>query len=726
MKRKSALFIIALLLLYIGTDARPARCGLIQLQQPDGSIFGAYFSGDEFMRIKTTESGNAIIQDQDGWWCYANYGSDGRISCSGFRVGGKVPSSVLAESRAIPYGILAEKAASKRSICAEDELKPLIKRIMEKAGPDVRAGEQKGSKHGLVILAQYQDVKFRYSKESFVNMLTQEGYRQNGATGSAKEYFDAQFNGAMDFSFTVSEIVTLSKKRAYYGGNDSYGNDKNAAEMIQEACILADNEIDFSLYDDDGDGTVDNVFVFFAGGDEAEGAGEDCIWSHAWYIYSGAGISLRLDGKRIDRYACTSELTRTGTTQVLAGIGTFCHEYSHTFGLPDLYDTDYDDKGGWAAGLWGRTALMDSGNQNNNGNTPPYFNAIEREILGIGSPIMIENDGTYTLEPINLNGAYCRLDTDTPGEYYLIECRSSEGWDAWCGGNGMLVYHIDKSPAYLKRWEQTNTVNAYRDHQCADLIEADGRANGFTSQSNYISLMRNIKGVFFPYGSVTQLTPQSNPGLKFWSGNPCSASITGIRLDGNRISFGVTGLGSASTPPVPEKLKAEPFADAAIITFESSRPYSSEATVTWGKSSQENKVLKVKPYQSGKYAVVLEGLEPGNKTYTINVHFEIGELKGESKSTSFMTTRQSPVSWPYIFLSKSVRSGSLAKGTRIPLRVYNASGAAEIKWTFNGQPVTPEPDGRFTITSDGILRANIQWKDGSVDIIEKSIKTGQL
>ena len=59
MKRKSALFIIALLLLYIGTDARPARSGLIQLQQPDGSIFGAYFSGDEFMRIKTTESGSA-------------------------------------------------------------------------------------------------------------------------------------------------------------------------------------------------------------------------------------------------------------------------------------------------------------------------------------------------------------------------------------------------------------------------------------------------------------------------------------------------------------------------------------------------------------------------------------------------------------------------------------------------------------------------------------------
>ena len=410
MNRKSALFIIAILLLYIGTDARPARSGLIQLYQPDGSTFGAYFSGDEFMRIKTTESGNAIIQDQDGWWCYAGYGSDGRISCSGFRVGGKVPSSVLAESRAIPYGILAEKAVPRRSICAESDLKPLIKRIMEKARPDVRAGEQKGSKHGLVILAQYQDVKFRYGKESFVNMLTQEGYRHNGATGSAKEYFDAQFNGAMDFSFTVSEIVTLSKKRAYYGGNDIYGNDKNAAEMIQEACILADNEIDFSLYDDDGDGTVDNVFVFFAGGDEAEGDKEECIWSHAWYIYSGAGISLRLDGKRIDRYACTSELTRAGTAQVLAGIGTFCHEYSHTFGLPDLYDTDYDKNGGWAAGLWGRTALMDSGNQNNNGNTPPYFNAIEREILGIGNPIIIESDGVYTLEPVNLNGTYCRLE----------------------------------------------------------------------------------------------------------------------------------------------------------------------------------------------------------------------------------------------------------------------------------------------------------------------------
>lgn len=704
----------------IVTTARPAKSGLINLQQPDGSSFGAYFRGDEFMRIKTTTGGHAIIQDTDGWWCYAQYDSNGDVRCSGFRVGDKTPAEVLSGSLRIPYAILAEKAEAMRSV-NDGSTAAIMARQMNgtRAG-----GETQNRRHGLVILAQYQDIKFKHDKSSFSNMLTKEGYNVNGATGSAKEYFEGQFGEGFDFSFTVSDIVTLSKVRSYYGGNDKSGQDKNAAEMIAEACRLADPEIDFSLFDDDGDGTVDNVFVFFAGGDEAEGAGDDCIWSHAWYIYSGAGISLRLDGKRIDRYACTSELTYSGRTQVLAGIGTFCHEYSHTFGLPDLYDTDYDEAGGWAAGLWGSTSLMDSGNQNNNGNTPPYFNAIEREILGIGAPVMIESDGTYVLEPISRGGQYFRMDTDTPGEYYLFECRSNDRWDAYTGGSGMLVYHIDKSSGYIERWTHENTVNAYSSHQCADLVEADGRADSFTDQYHYQSLMRNKKGLFFPYGNTTSLTPQSNPGLRFWSGAEGEASITDIRRDGDKILFNVIGYGESTTPPTAVNLSAEAFADAAVITFESSKPYSGEATVTWGRSSQNAYTTKVAPHQKGHYALSLENLAPGNKTYTVSVHFEIGETKGETKEISFMTTKNPPVKWPHMYLGKaSDTTEDFSVGTRIPLRIYNASGAAEIRWTFNGRDIVPEPDGRFTITAGGTLRAYVTWKDGSTDIIEKNIST---
>ena len=239
------------------------------------------------------------------------------------------------------------------------------------------------NRHGIVILAQFKDLKFQFTRDNFVSMLTQNGYSYNGADGSAVDYFNDQFR-------------------------------------------LADAEIDFSLYDDDGDGEVDNVFVFFAGGDEAEYAGDDRIWSHAWYVRDGAKINLTLDGKVINRYACTSELTRLDFTNYdMAGIGTFCHEFSHTLGLMDYYDTDYEGSGGQAEALWTTTALMDAGNGNNFGNTPPNYNAIDRECVGTTLPETITEEGTYTLEPIQNSGKYYRIDTDTEDEYFLLECRTA-------------------------------------------------------------------------------------------------------------------------------------------------------------------------------------------------------------------------------------------------------------------------------------------------------------
>lgn len=51
-----------------------------------------------------------------------------------------------------------------------------------------------------------------------------------------------------------------------------------------------------------------------------------------------------LDGKQICRYGINNELNATPSDWIdgkplLNGIGLFCHEFSHTMGLPDLYPT---------------------------------------------------------------------------------------------------------------------------------------------------------------------------------------------------------------------------------------------------------------------------------------------------------------------------------------------------------------------------------------------------
>ncbi len=742
MKHNILLAITALLISFSAHSA-PARRGPVVLNQPDGTTFIAKIRGDEFMKIVTTRNGEAIIQDGEGWWCYAYYDNEGRKASSGHRVGSDVPDGILSRSRAIPYDRLSANAAKARA-AVHKETEPLMRRVMRQHGAATKSSQtEKITKHAIIILAQFRDVKYSNTKEDFVKMLTQAGYSANGATGSVKEYLEDQFGGMFDFSFDVSPVVTLPNNVSYYGGNDEQGRDVRDADMIYDACRQADDHVDFSMYDDDDDGYVDNVFVFYAGADEAEGAGEDRIWAHSWDLES-AGRNLRLDGKVISTYACSSELSRRyygmyDYREVLTGIGVFCHEYFHTFGLMDMYDTDYEASGGRAAGLWGSTSLMDSGNQNNYGNTPPYLNAIELECLGLATPVLIERNGNYKLEPVHLNGQSYRIDTDNQDEYYILEYRGSEKWDKHIGGSGMLVYHIDKSDrntGYSERFENNltaserwssahNEVNCRPAHQCADLIEADGRQESFSEFEEDVlyDLYANVRDIFFPTATVNSIEPDGNPRFMHWNGIPSEISVTNIRKAGDGISFNVTGFSETAMPPAAVSIKTDAFMDAAIILFESDRRFDGEATVRWGRTGSETEVVQVKPYSPGKYSLTLEGLQPGNKTYTVNISFELDGLAGEEVADSFMTKQKPSVEWPYIYMNGTVKNsdGTLPAGSKLPLRLFNASDAAEIVWEFNGQRITVGPDGYYTATQSGTLKALVTWENGEEETIAKEI-----
>lgn len=739
MKHRTLLIILALILSF-PAFSRPAWRGIIPLMQPDGTIFNARITGDEFIRITTTLEGNAVMQDEDGWWCYAGFDAEGLRRSSGCRVGTSVPAGVISESRRIPYGTLSGNARARRSAVPK-----YGKPLMERPGTVTKGGTA-AIKHGLVLLVQFSDVRMKYGRQDFVDLLTKNGYSKNGATGSAKQYFNDQFAGTVDFRFDISDVISLPGKRADYGSNSSSGEDKDPARMVIEACKTADGKTDFSLYDDDNDGEIDNVFIFFAGGDEAEGAGEDCIWSHSWYIFDGAAEMVMLDGKKLNRYSCGSELTRRyqGSTyeDTFTGIGTFCHEYSHTLGLPDLYDTDYEGSGGNGAGLWVWTSLMDGGNQNNYNNTPPNFNAIEREILGLCEPVRLTDDGPYVLAPVNEDNSVYRIDTDDEDEYYLLECRSGKGWDKHIGGRGMLVYHIDRSErgtghsdiygrelTAAERWTYINEVNCRADHQCADLLEADGRTDIFKGQggAGFSDSYRDIRSIFYPQEVNDAITPESNPGFRFWSGIYGSASVTDIRWEVECIRFNIINSAGHNSPPAVVNARVEAFPDAAILRFESSRIFDGDAIVEWERTGYGTQTRRIQPYESGKFAILLDRLQSGNKTYNVTIRFEEDGVKGEDTTISFMTKKAAAVNWPYIYMNGAERrsDGSISAGSGTPLIVSNASDAAEISWTFNDSPAVPDGDQYYRFSENGVLKAHIIWPDGAEETIMKEIIIGK-
>lgn len=711
--------IISLILLAVSVYAGPARNFATTYTQPDGTTFQARIKGDEWFKLRTTMDGCAITKSSDGWWRYGIYDTDGRISPSGYKVGKETPEEIKAASRNIPYRALSENADRHRAVIYENGRERLEAVRRQMAATKSSSGTTQN--RGLALLVEFSDTRFTYRKSDFENLLKKKGY--NG-TGSAKDYYEDQFGEGYEFIFDVSDIITLQHSAKHYGENDKDGHDIKPWDMIAEACKAADSKIDFSLYDQDGDGEVDNVYVFYAGKSESENDDQpDLIWPHQYYIYAGSPrIDLTLDGKRIDRYACSAEITGERS---LTGIGSFCHEYGHTFGLIDLYDTNYDEDGEtmWSAGAWRVTSLMDGGNYNNNSATPPNFNCIEREMLGLSSPVMLEEGSSYTLNPIHLNGTYARLDTDTEGEYYLFECRSNEGWDKYIGGKGMLVYHIDKNATEqdngkeVNKWA-LNRVNTDPDHQCADLIEADGRSDMITDWSDF---KKSIATIFFPQDNATALTPTGTPQLSFWSGAVAEVSVTGIKAEGDNICFSVISSADVRTLPKPVNISHAAFPDAAVIRFSSSDPtLVSEPVLEWRRSGTNDDFIAETPveYAPGDYLCKLTDLESGNISYETRIRFESASSIGKSSKFSFMTKRRSPVSWPYIFITDS----KVTQGKGLELYVVNASKAAAIEWFYNDTEIDTGLDTRLFPDEDGTLKAVISWKDGSRDTILKELE----
>ena len=336
-----------------------------------------------------------------------------------------------------------------------------------------------GTPHSLVILLEFKDVKFQTTRQAFYNLLNQSGYSDNNATGSCRDYFIACSDSLFQPEFDVYGPYTLSKDVAYYGEQKGDIHDTNAFDAFVEAVQLANEDIDFSQYDTNGDGKVDNIFFYYAGHNQAEGASENTIWPHSSNLQSR---DIVLDGKQITTYACTSELKGSGGT-VMCGIGTFCHEFSHVLGLPDWYDTSY---GQYTVGSW---SIMASGNYNNYGHTPPTYSSYERFYLGWLKPEQLKRPGAYAMQSLQeTNSAYLIAASEhnlmgkspSPNEFFMIEYRTQVGWDAYLPGQGMLVWHIDYSAG---AWADNtpNNSNPMRMH----LEEAGGRKTDSSASDAY-------------------------------------------------------------------------------------------------------------------------------------------------------------------------------------------------------------------------------------------------
>lgn len=447
----------------------------LRMRQPDGSTITLRLHGDEFCSWYTSEDGRTVYRKgPDGWWRPDNGSRPNRVMIAEAKARRQARDAALAPARQEGLGF--------------------------------------GEKHFLVILVQWSDQRFRAGADDyFTRALNQSGFSDNGSVGSARDYYMDASQGQFTPVFDVYGPVTLSRKHTDFPSGDGEKHYDMARTMIKEAAALLDAEVDFSAYDLNDDGNVDSIYLLFPGYAQSNGGGEDTIWPHKSSI-SGSVIH---DGVYLKTYACSSELRgKSGTDR--SGIGTFCHEFGHVLGFPDLYPTVNNAKHK-TLDTWD---IMDYGAYNNNGHTPPAYSAYERFFFGWTKPLILNTPNHYYIKDIQTTNA-CGIITQDgtsnldgsqpqPNVFYLVENRQNNGWDTYLPGHGLMITKIQYNP---DNW-YNNTVNNSPDNMGIDIIEA-APATGIKAQASDLYPAGNNRCVPYTFYPLLNIEEDSQGIITF-------------------------------------------------------------------------------------------------------------------------------------------------------------------------------------------------------------------
>jgi len=428
----------------------------------------------------------------------------------------------------------------------------------------------------IVVLIDFED--YRPERDS----STAAHFREmlfGSDEGSMRSYFLETSYGAFDLRGTVlgwyrsqalyDDIVDLT---VICGQDSDYGLDTtdgaidpaksdyplNVWGIVAEAVALADGDVDFSAYDNDGpdgvpdsgddDGYVDFLLVIHPrfGAEDYRGSCND-IWSLQSNLESYEHTrGTTADGVGIGPFVIVPELGQ---------IGVFAHEVCHLLGLPDLYNSKTGEP------IVGDYCLMDTGAwggpQFASGSVPAHLSAPMKYFLGWIEPTSIclgcESEGAVAavVQPSetwktqsayeilgNPGGMDWNLEGTGDGEYFLVENRhrSLGYFDSYLPGAGLLIWKVDES-----RPDNNSSLT-----RLAEVIQADGDGSSSGSAADF------WPGTLYK----TEFTPDTDPPSDLSGGRFSGVSIENIgknttytmRMD---VALGLPKRGMAYAFPNP-------------------------------------------------------------------------------------------------------------------------------------------------------------------------------
>lgn len=374
-----------------------------------------------------------------------------------------------------------------------------------------------GTVHVPVFLVAFADYP-AYNEVSYVeNKISGEGIPEDYPRESLNEYYDRASHDQLDLQADVYGWYTT-----VYNRSEVIENRTGREALIQEVILSYDAEVDFSIYDNDGNGAIDYFAIIWTGPH-----GE---WAEFWWGYqtSFGDSSFVVDGVGLDAYSWQWESRNypetydpETTSDVTFKVSTLIHETGHALGLPDYYD--YDGDIGPDGGVGGLDMMH---------STWGDHNCFSKWVLDWITPAVQTNGlQIHTLNPAATSGDAVifmpGIAGDTPfDEYFMVQYRTRELNDATYPNDGLLIWHVN-AELYGGGYDYVYD-NSYTELKLLRLMEADGLEQielGYQADA----------GDYYLPGKT--FTPMSTPNSNRYDGEPSRLWINEITDNGGTMSF---------------------------------------------------------------------------------------------------------------------------------------------------------------------------------------------
>lgn len=407
-----------------------------------------------------------------------------------------------------------------------------------------------------VVLAEFTDRKFtvKQTRKAFAQFFNAQtaledlGNGNHKNHGSVKTYFHDMSQGEFVLQFDIYGTVELPHTMGYYGGQRPNDNkDERSAEMVLDATRLIEDSIsDASIYDANGDGFIDCVYVIYAGLGQNHGGEANTVWACT------SRVNGELGNRKLGYYSVGSELqpfkvSKTSDDMCIAGIGVTCHELSHAMGLPDIYPlTNTSGFGNHNQNMeyWD---LMDGGEYRSNGWRPTPYTAWEKSQFGWPVAIKELDESQHVTMPAPGKGdeiVYKIPNHNDPNEYFLLENIQENGWNQGAQGHGLLMYHVYFSSPDVNPFL---SVNATKGKPNMAIVPADGRCYSYDLLPNNSSAKNiyftELAGDPFPgRANATELTDLSNVPNFHWYTQDATAMKSTLNPEYFKTDFALKNI----------------------------------------------------------------------------------------------------------------------------------------------------------------------------------------